>query len=128
MKRLILMFLLFHGAASSGNLYRCVSHAGHVSYQSATCGAGQRTDRVIGFAPEPVVAAAATMETKHRPTKRANRRGSYHVGVVTASSARPSPCAKAKASRDTRLRKLGLRRTFDDLRRIDEVVRGACGG
>ncbi len=127
MKCLLLVLCVLPGVAFAGNVYRCVSHAGHVSYQSSTCPARHRTDQVIEFSHDPVVEVAAA-GVKARHPKTAIRRSGLNQRQVKARKAPPSACAKARASRDSQLARLGLKRTFDDLRRIDDAVRGVCRG
>ena len=126
MKRLLLLACLAPGLASGGNLYRCVGPAGQVSYQSAPCPVGQRTDRTIEFTPDPVLPVAAIASAPRR-LGTSKRSGSRHAGGRTRK-AQPSPCARAKAKRDAQLERLGFKRTFDDLSRIDAAVRAVCKG
>lgn len=126
MRTLTLLICLLPGLASAGSLYRCVSQTGHVSYQSANCPNGQRTDRTIEFVPDPamaaskVVTASKRLASKHRSEP---RQGSGRIGKP-----QPSPCARARAKREAQLQRLGLRRNFVDLSRIDAAVRAVCNG
>ena len=128
MNPLILLFCLLPGLASAGNLYRCVDHAGHVSYQTASCPNGQRTDRTIQYIPDPtsipVTALSTVPDTRSalKPGKRA------HKPARSLRMPRTSPCAQAKAKREQQLRRLGFKRSFDDLSRIDADVRAVCKG
>ncbi len=125
-----LMFLLLcmcPGLASAGTLYRCVGANGQVSYLATPCAAGQRMDRSIEFAPvpdSPVLAASGRphpASAKGRSISKSRRGG-------TVSRPRVDPCVQAKAKREQALERLGLKRTYADLSRLDEPVRKACGG
>ncbi|HSD16547.1 MAG TPA: DUF4124 domain-containing protein [Thermomonas sp.] len=127
MKRLLLLLCLFPGLASAGTLYRCVGTSGQVSYLATPCAAGQRMDRSIEFAPEPDSPMLATSGRK-RSNAASGRSVSRSRGGGTASRSRPDPCLQARAKRGQQLERLGLKRTFADLSRLDEPVRKACGG
>jgi len=128
MKRLLLLLCLFPCLASAGTLYRCVGADGQVSYLATPCAAGQRMDRSIEFAPEPdspVLVASGrprSASAKARTMSRLRRGG--------GSKSRPSvdPCVLAKAKREQALERLGMKRTFAALSRLDEPVRKACRG
>lgn len=128
MKTLILLIFLFPGLAFSGNLYRCVSQAGHVSYQSASCPDGQRTDRAIEFAPD---AASALLDAKaSNAAKRfaSKSPSSPRQRFSKRRAQQPNICARAKVKRELQLQRFGLKRTYDDLSRVDAAVRVACNG
>ena len=125
MKRLLLLFFLFPGLVSAGTLYRCVGAGGQVSYLATPCAAGQRMDRSIEFAPEPdtpVVAASSRQRSGSSRSMSTPRRGG------TVSRPGVDPCLQAKAKREQALERLGLKRTFDDLSRLDAPVRKVCRG
>ena len=127
MKCLLLLLCLFPGLASAGTLYRCVGAGGQVSYLATPCAAGQRMDRSIEFAPEPdtpVMAASG----RRRPASTKVRSMPKSRRGATASRSRVDPCGQAKAKREQALERLGLKRTFDQLSKLDEPVRKACRG
>ena len=120
MKTLILLFCLFPGLASAGSLYRCVGERGQISYQTASCGTGQRTDRTIEYTPDPIStrphAALASAAKRRAPNLRSSGK---RLHFASTRKPQQSPCARAKAKREAQLQKLGFERTFDDLSRID---------
>lgn len=127
MKGLLLLLCLLPALASAGTLYRCVSPNGQVSYLATSCGAGQRMDRSIEFAPESDSKPLATNSRQQRSTAVGSRRGGGHLpGGSVAKKSKEDPCVQAKAKRDQRLQQLGLKRTYADLTRLDEPVRAAC--
>lgn len=119
------LLLLLASTAHAGELHRCVGPGRHVSYQSAACPAGHRTDRTIAFTTEsmpPTVRRARREAGPNRPM----RRVVSHAKATKA--ARVDPCRQAKAKREQVLSRLGLKRTYDQLSRIDEAVRTVCKG
>ena len=120
-----LLLLLAAFAAGAGELHRCVSRTGQVSYLSASCPDGQRTDRILQFVPDPVPAPVTTRTGKASAS--GNRQSSRQRTVAIHKPER-SPCQRAKARREAQLDQLGLKRTFDDLSRIDAAVRVVCNG
>ena len=112
--------------AVAGNLYRCISPQGLSSYQQApNCPPGYRLARTIAYQAEPDSKGApavfkpsrvSTLDVSDRSvTKRRKRQ-------PTASER----CRAAKEQREHAFRKLGLKRTYDDLGRLDAPVREAC--
>ena len=128
MKFMLLLLCLSPGLASADSLYRCVSQAGHVSYQSASCPKGQRTDRTIEFVADPVL--PTVMSSVPTSTSKRSATKAFVRSRQTARSMKPkpSPCARAKAKREAQLQRLGFKRTYDDLSRIDAAVREVCRG
>ena len=128
--RIVLLALIMGGCicpAVAGNLYRCVSPQGQASYQqSPRCPAGQHLDREIAYRPEPdstpapVVFKPALPATSHTVAVR----GSSGRGKRQASAS--ERCRAAREQRERASRKLGLRRTYADLGRLDAPVREAC--
>jgi len=114
------------------NLYRCVSPGGQASYRQAPrCPRGQRLDRIIAYRPEPdATQPPPVFKPVAPPRARAPtaRSGSVAGGTkrgrrqMTASER----CRAAKEQRERAFRKLGLKRTYDDLGRLDAPVRAAC--
>ena len=112
-------------------LYRCVDRNAQVSYQSAACGSGQRTARTIEFVPEPVAPETAAKIRAPISTSKPSRTRSTGYASRTPRGKRKrgsDVCRAAKNTRQTQLERLGLKRTFDDLSRIDAAVRVACNG
>jgi hypothetical protein len=125
---LVILFGLYPVLAPAGQLYKCVDAAGHVSYQSTACQATQRVERVIEFVPEaPGAASSASRVVKPTWTSaRASRAAPRSHAKI--DKPRHSACSQAKAERERQLARLGLKRTFDDLSRIDATVRAVCKG
>ena len=128
MKCLLLLCCLLPGLASAGTLYRCVSAGGQVSYVAAPCAAGQRMDRSIEFAPEPDSPMLVSRPVRQQSRSTGSRVAARPRGGGTASRVKVDPCLQARTKRDQQLERLGLKRTFDDLSRLDAPVRKACRG
>lgn len=107
-------------------VYRCVGKGGAVSLQSQPCPADQRVTRAI-YAPPEVerVRRPAVVSSTSSPTT------SYSNGPSAADyerSQRQATCANAKANREDTLKRVGLKRTYDLLQRLDAMVYEACKG
>lgn len=122
----IALLLLLAGPAPAETLYRCVARDGAVSYQSQPCMASARLDRVVEYRPEPV-ANAERSPARPPSARRASRPGprtatAGHTPRTTAADR----CRAAQAKRDAALERLGLKRTYAQLSRLDASVRAAC--
>ena len=110
--------------ASAQTVQKCVSVDGHVTLTSGACGAGQRLAASYGAVPEPVVKAAA----RPRPVaeSRTPRVAARSGGSTTRTKRTPDRCQAARDRRERTLQRVGLKRTFDLLRRLDDEVWQAC--
>ena len=128
MRALVLLVCLFPSLVDAGNLYRCVSRSGHVSYQATNCPLDQRMDRRIEFTSEPAPAAASVRRSERTAAVGAKSRVARTRVIRSNRKPKASACMQAKAQRERQLERLGLKRTFDDLSRIDARVRAVCKG
>lgn len=125
----VLLLAALPAVASATHLYRCIGPSGQVSYQSSACAARHRTDRIIEFTPDARTAPREAQADAHRrvargastPSLRGSSRGQTRPAAASA-------CQVAKTRRERELEKLGLKRTFDDLSRLDAGVRSVCNG
>jgi hypothetical protein len=122
MVRMILAVLLFSGAAHAEVMYRCVGKSGAVSYQDYPCAKGAKTTVAAEFTPEPV---PAYRPPQHQQSQTVNR-SSGSAGVLHNVKLQTDHCAQVKADRDAWEKSVGLRRTFDSLRRWQDRVNHAC--
>jgi len=118
-------------------VYKCVGARNTVSYQSSPCGAQQSMARIYEAVPDT---ASDIAWSRHQQRKAAADAAalSRMAGTdgQTASWSRTSghidqrraQCESAMANRDEVLERIGLARTFDLLRQLDENVRAACKG
>ena len=127
--------LLFAGVADAQVIYRCKGADGVVAVQSAPCPAGQRdlgaryyyTGTASAEALERRRQADVEMERRRRqqavPTPRVWR----PTGGDPRTSQRIQ-CELARSNRDRTLAAVGLRRTTDMLRQLNDAVWNACKG
>ncbi|BDU16768.1 DUF4124 domain-containing protein [Lysobacter auxotrophicus] len=113
--------------APAQSVHKCVTKGGVVSYQSMPCAQDAREAAQWDAPPDPPPRAerqrTANVEHERATQPRAVRTGSSHV---VRNTTRPSACEAAKADRERTLERVGLKRTFDLLSRLDEQVRNAC--
>ena len=133
----LLCALLPSAAAASQNVHKCIAPGGTTTYQDSPCEdplrEAARWEAPIDPHPpaEPSTAAAPKRERDSSSSAVASRRAGTRMrnngsasSIGTAS--RPSACEAAKAHRDSTLERVGLKRTYDLLSRLDEQVRRAC--
>jgi hypothetical protein len=108
------------------SVYRCVDRAGAVSLQSQPCGLDQRTTRVVAAPPE---AALTPLRQASRPvTSNQNSYNTFQIQQADSHAMRVAACMSARQSREATLERVGLRRTYDLLQQLDEIVNSACKG
>lgn len=118
------------GVAQAQMVYKCVGKGGAVSFQSAPCPPTHRTAKAVFAPPEPErprpVPAYAPSSNSQAPVV------SNHVYGTSAAETerdrRKHQCALAKQSRQATLDRVGLQRTHDLLRKLDNAVYDACQG
>ena len=131
--RATILFSILLLVAPSGKgqqVYKCAK-SGDVSYQSAPCDGSQRLLKQWQADPEP-----PTGDPRHGRAKpgrddagakpRARRRSESRAGTRSQISAAGNRCEAAKARREAKLISVGLKRTFDLLRKLDDAVHEAC--
>lgn len=117
--------------ATAQEIHICIDAKGIKSYQNAPCDPGQRTASIRSYEAKPddpaVTARSAAiqqeMDRRNRPSGKAT--------VVRTANRRPSgptPCQAAKAKREATLKRVGLKRNFDLLSRLDSEVWEVCKG
>jgi len=134
------------GTANAQTLYKCASRTGN-SYQQAPCAASSRTIESMDIAPEPPPSAAQLAQRQRKAEQDraesaflshlagtdqlpASYRPAHYAASprVTRSRMSNDACKGAKAARKSTLQAVGLSRTYDLLRRLDEEVSTACAG
>lgn len=136
--RIVVLSLLFF-IAPPGNaqqIHKCVKGR-EVSYQSAPCDATQSLVKQWDATPEPSTAElghnqekrrqyeAKSAQTGRAAGERRTRSGS-RAGRKSSINAADKRCNAAKARREAKLASVGLKRTFDLLRKLDDTVHEAC--
>lgn len=139
MRKLILaVVLIFPGAVNAQQVYKCVKGK-DVSYQSAPCAASHTVAKQWDATPDPEPTAEEVSQREARRKQDAaesaqlrraagtNRtRSTGRRSGRTAVSAADARCNAAKDARARKLEAVGLRRTFDLLRKLDDAVNSAC--
>jgi Domain of unknown function (DUF4124) len=133
--RIRLIFLVFillpTAQATAQEIHTCIDAKGIRSYQNLPCDPGQRTASVRSYEAKPEDPAMAArsaaiqqeMDRRNRPSGKATV-----VRTATRRPAGPTPCQAAKAKRETTLKRVGLKRNFDLLSRLDSEVWDVCKG
>ena len=107
-------------------VYRCVDRAGGVAFQSQPCGPQQRMTRAVPAPPD--VEPLRPGPVKHP----ARSRVAPSFGGANASRQRRElgeiRCAMARRHREQTLERIGLRRTYALLQKLDATVAEACNG
>ncbi len=125
---LVLALLLLAGNAHTENLYKCVSGGGAESWQSAPCERGMHMTRTVAYTPETPVPVPP-----HEGVRRlAGNASRHHVpsgyrARVRTHRVKPDACVRVREYRETTLARVGLKRDFDLLSRLDSDVWRACG-
>ncbi len=136
--RMRLIFLALTGIAllpaaqaAAQEIHTCVDAKGIRSYQNLPCDPGQRTAAVRTYEAKPddpaVTARSAAiqheMDRRNRPSGKATV-----VRTANRRPAGPTPCQAAKAKREATLKRVGLKRNFDLMSRLDSEVWDVCKG
>lgn len=139
MRAAILSLLFFIAPAGNAQqIHKCVK-GGEMSYQSAPCDASQSLVKQWDATPELEPSAVELghnqakrrqEETKSAQSGRAangrRARSGSRAGKKSSINAADKRCSAAKARREAKLISVGLKRTFDLLRKLDDAVHEAC--
>lgn len=128
---LIAIYLLYEPCAMAQEIHICIDAKGIKSYQNLPCTSDLRTAsvRIYVSKPEDLALTARTTAIQQEMDRRNRTRGKAVV-VRTASNRRagPTPCQAAKENREATLKRVGLKRNFDLLSRLDSEVWERCKG
>lgn len=138
MRAAILSLLFFTvPAANAQQVHKCVKGR-EVSYQSAPCDASQSLVKQWDAVPEfePASELGHNLEKRRQDEAKSARfgrvasegrtRSGNHAGNKSSIDAADKRCNAAKARREAKLISVGLKRTFDLLRKLDDAVYQAC--
>lgn len=127
MRALAFCFVLVASTAHAGEVYKCVKGK-QVSFQSEPCASDQEVKRIVPFVPDAEEPAwQRRQRTEQQMAERyARERQQASMTAIPPAPQVPDACAQAKAHREFVLAQVGLRRTFDLLRALDEAVYEAC--
>jgi hypothetical protein len=122
----------------AGEAYRCIARDGAVHWQDHACPPGSRSDRRETYADVPPAGTAPAGAHRPRASSRPAARRMGHgprsprgwapARRQAVAMTRDDRCRQAKAWRTREAERLGLRRTYADLGRLDAPVRAACNG
>lgn len=136
MKSLIVLLVLclLPGANAAADLYRCAAPGGQASYQqSPDCPNGQRLTRVINYRPVPdqprwqqAIGRPANPAIRHRTPTTRIRQPTPAKWTRQAHPDRQRALHACETGSRQGLERLGLKRTYEDLGRLDAPVRAAC--
>ena len=135
MRAAILSLLFFIAPAGHAQqIHKCVKGR-DVSYQSAACDATQRLVKQWDAVPEsePTTAELSPSQAERRRREAKSAQAGRAASELRARAGKRSPihagdkrCNAAKARREAKLASVGLKRTFDLLRKLDDAVHAAC--
>jgi hypothetical protein len=112
--------------AGNSVLYKCVARDSTIVYQDQAC---EPADQWTGRTEYPN-SVSRDGHREYAPNNDGQQRVIYNapipVLVSDASEVRRARCSDSKARREAVLRDIGLDRTFDLLRQLDEMVSEAC--
>ncbi|MEO8364871.1 MAG: DUF4124 domain-containing protein [Pseudoxanthomonas sp.] len=134
----LLFMILVAPAVTAQQVYKCVGDK-QVSYQSAPCGPTQvvarQWDAAPGLAPSTDEPRQRQLKSQRDRTGTAQLNSAARTDRVRSTSSRRnagsqgpnlSRCDAAKGRREAKLNSVGLKRTFDLLRKLDDAVNLAC--
>ena len=126
--RLPILLLVISTAvtAQAQQVYKC-ARGDNVVYQSPPCDVSQRMLKQWDATPEPTTPAVKLAVAEPKSSS-----GSVRVASAGNRKARPrvdpaeARCRAARTRREAKLQAVGLKRTFDLLRKLDDAVHEAC--
>ncbi len=127
----IVIFALPTAQAAAQEIHTCINAKGIKSYQNVPCEPGQRTASVRSYEAKPDDPAVTARSVAIQQEMDRRNRPSGKPTVVRTAPRRPvgpTPCQAAKAKREATLKRVGLKRTFDLMSRLDSEVWDVCKG
>jgi hypothetical protein len=125
---LAMTVLTFPAACAAGVIYRCLTPAGETHYLQVPCAGSMQAAGEHRYTPEPDTAPMEFVQPS-ASARRDTPRHSKSEGTPRGRSqrvAQSDTCDDVRAQRDAWERQVGLRRTYDDLRRWNDAVARAC--
>lgn len=119
-------------AGTQGTIYRCVDRRGGVSYQNTGCSPEQRTSAIRRYTAQGIDSAlVARRRAIEQEMDRRNRGEGRRVAAARGGARKampPSACETAKRNRENTLERVGFKRDFALLSRLDNEVWKVCKG
>ncbi|TXI48942.1 MAG: DUF4124 domain-containing protein [Lysobacter sp.] len=117
---------------TQGTIYRCVDRGGGVSYQNTGCSPEQRTSAIRRYSAQGIDSAlVARSRAIEQEMDRRNRGEGRRVAAARSGARKatpPSACETAKRNRENTLERVGFKRDFALLSRLDNEVWKVCKG
>ena len=126
---LLALLLLLASNTHAEALNKCISGSGAVSWQTTPCARGMRMVKSIEYTPDPPTPLLAHQQVRTSVKISKSRVATgYRGSARTTRRARPkhNPCARARERREATLQRVGLKRNFDLLSKLDADVRSVC--
>ena len=130
--RMVILSLIFFAVstASAQQVYKCVNGS-EVSYQSAACDGTWKAAKQWDATPEPLEPTTDGFrqrqpESRGSATSTNRQRSASNRRNPGSRKPKTSRCDAARARREAKLESVGLKRTFDLLRKLDDAVNEAC--
>ena len=125
-------------AAAAQTVRKCLGSDGQLTFTSGACPQGQREAAAYDATPEVLDHARAdALARRHQQedadsryldslARGSSRRGASARDAGSGPHGKRDRCDAARADREATLRRVGLKRSYDLLRRLDERVYDAC--
>lgn len=131
MRTWTVLLLLLPGAVSSSepSVHKCIAVDGSAVYQSMPCTDGPAVATWAFVAPP---AASPTVQTSVPPRPRVRlpprrvERSEERGRATPADRDQHARCMAASSARDRTLARLGMKRRYDDISRLNDRVSAAC--
>ena len=123
---MVLLALSLADNAHAEILYRCVSVSGEVSWQAAPCARGMRLVKSMSYTPDAPTALPLPGPPRITLTGRKSRASTSYRASTRTTRPKPDACARARVQREATLERVGLKRNFDLLSKLDADVRRVC--
>lgn len=125
----VVLLAAFAMPATAQVVYKCVGKGGKVEYTSFPCGKHQKTVKAVTAVPEPVRRYPQPAQPPVASQPYAGQSNNFYAPAApTQREIAQQKCQSAKEWRQIELDRLGLRRTFDILRQLDDYVAQQCKG
>lgn len=115
--------------AGAGVIHRCRTPTGAIHYQQAPCTGAKTPAGERRYVPEPDSVPGATSRAQagaSRPSAARARAARNPRRAPTREQVEGASCDDVRTQRDAWEQRVGLRRTYDDLRRWNDAVARAC--
>lgn len=123
---MLLGVLLWPGTGAAETIHRCRTTEGDIRYQQIPCSGSAKPAGERHYKPEP---DSTPLHNERSPQSRRvalGPRAKQRKSRVSDAGDRAASCEETRLRRDAWERRVGLGRTYDDLRRWNDAVAWAC--